>query len=92
MINEFKDWLVGKGFSLFTAKNFPSTVFDYLTGIKYVCQWENKTVEELADSISDIYPKYADMGEHSVRGRMKSRAVRCGLRQFNKFIMESKGI
>ena len=55
-----------------------------------MCQWENKTIDELAESISEIYPKYADMGEHSVRGRMRSRSVRCGLRQFSKFIAESK--
>lgn len=90
MNNDFKNWLIDKGFSLFTAKNTKSTIFDYLTCVKRVCHWENKTIEELADSISEIYPKYCDMGEHSVRGRMKSRAVRCGLRQFNKFIMESR--
>lgn len=90
MTKDFKNWLINNGYKLFTANNQPSTVYDYLIGVKYVCQWENKTVEELANSISEIYPKYADMGEHSVRGRTRSRSVRCGLRQFSKFIAESK--
>ena len=77
---------------MFTKNNHPSTVYDYLLGVQYVCNWENKTIDELAESISEILPKYCDMGEHSIRGRMKSRAVRCGLKQFNKFIIESKGI
>ena len=90
MTKDFKNWLINNGYALFTANKQPSTVFDYIPGIKWVAKWENKTIEQLADSISEIYPKYADMGECCVKGRMKSRAVRCGLRQFNKFIMESK--
>lgn len=90
MTKNFKNWLAGKGYSLFTANNQPSTVFDYLDGVRYVCQWENKTIEELADSISEVLPRYINGGENSVRGRMKSRAVRCGLRQFNNFVMESR--
>lgn len=90
MTKNFKNWLVNKGYAQFTPNNQPSTVFDYLTGVKYVCQWENKTIEQLADSISEILPKYCNMGEHFIRGRMKSRAVRCGLRQFNNFVMESR--
>lgn len=90
MTQDFKNWLINNGYALFTANKQPSTVFDYITGIKWVAKWENKTIEQLADSISEIYPKYADMGEHSVRGRMRSRSVRCGLKQFSKFIAESK--
>lgn len=53
MTKNFKNWLINNGYKLFTANNQPSTVFDYLTGVKYVCQWENKTIEQLADSISE---------------------------------------
>ena len=52
MNNDFKNWLIDKGFSLFTAKNTKSTIFDYLTCVKRVCHWENKTIEEL------IVPKF----------------------------------
>ena len=90
MTKNFKNWLINNGYKLFTDNNQPSTVFDYLTGVRYVCEWENKTIEQLADSISEIYPKYCDGGSCCVKGRMKSRAVRSGLRQFNKFVMESR--
>ena len=92
MIKNFKTWLINNGYALFTKNNQPSTVYDYLLGIQYVCRWENKTIDELAESISEILPKYCDGGICCVKGRMKSRAVRCGLRQFNKFIVESRGI
>ena len=92
MNKNFKNWLINNGYKLFTSNNHPSTIFDYLTGVKYVCQWENKTIEQLAESISEVLPKYCDGGEHYVRGRMKSRACRCGLRQFYKFVIETKGV
>ncbi len=92
MIKNFKNWLINNGYALFTKNNQPSTVYDYLLGVQYVCNWENKTIDELAESISEILPKYCDGGICCVKGRRKSRAVRCGLRQFNKFIVESRGI
>ena len=88
MLKLYKNWLIQKGYSTTTQNNKPSTVYDYTTSIVRVCNWESKTIEQLAESISTILPQYT-IGEHSARGRMKSRAVRCGLRQFNKFVMES---
>lgn len=40
MTKNFKNWLINNGYKLFTGNNQPSTVFDYLTGVRYVCQWE----------------------------------------------------
>ena len=88
-IKQYKSWLQAKGYSLFTANQKPSTIFDYITGILWVARWEHKTIEELRDSISEILPRYT-IGDCSVKGRMKSRSVRCGLRQFNKFILETQ--
>ena len=90
MTKDFENYLINNGYKLFTAKNQPSTVFDYLIAIRWVAKWENKTIDELAESISEIYPKYESTGEHSIRGKMRSRSIKCGLRQFHKFVMESK--
>lgn len=90
MLKNYKNWLIEKGFSAFTASNKPSTVFDYLRGLKCVCAWEGKTIDELADSISEIAPMYCATGVHCIRGRMISRSVRCSLKQFNKFVSEQR--
>jgi hypothetical protein len=90
MLKNYKNWLIQRGFATITAHNKPSTVYDYLRGLKYVCVWEGKTIEQLADSISEILPMYCSTGIHSVRGRMVSRSVRCSLNQFNKFVAESQ--
>lgn len=90
MLKNYKNWLVENGFSAFTASGQPSSVYDYLRGLKYVCAWEDKSIEQLADSISEIAPMYCSTGIHCVKGRMISRSVRCSLRQFNKFVMEQR--
>jgi len=90
MLKNYKNWLIEKGFSAFTASNKPSTVYDYLRGLKCVCAWENKTIEQLADSISEIAPMYYKSGIHCVKGRMISRSVRCSLKKFNQFVLEQR--
>jgi len=90
MLKNYKNWLIEKGFSAFTASNKPSTVYDYLRSLKLVSTWENKTIEQLADVISEVAPMYCSTGIHCVKGRMISRSVRCSLVQFNKFIMEQR--
>lgn len=90
MLNNYKNWLIEKGFSAFTASGKPSTVYDYIRSLKAVTAWENKTIEELADSISEIAPMYYKSGIYAVKGRMISRSVRCSLKQFNNFVMEQR--
>ena len=90
MLNNYKNWLIEKGFSAFTASGKPSSVYSYLIGLKRVAAWEHKTIEELADSISEIAPMYYKSGIYSVKGRMVSRSVRSSLAQFNKFVMEQR--
>lgn len=89
MLKLYKNWLIQKGYSTSTQNNKPSTVYDYTTSIIRVCNWESKTIEQLAESISTILSQYT-IGEHSVRGRMKSRAIRCSIVAFNKFLVETQ--
>ena len=56
MLQNYKTWLIQKGYSTTTQNNKPSTVYDYMTSLVRVCHWESKTVEQLAESISTILP------------------------------------
>lgn len=87
---KFKSWLLTKGYSATTGGNKPSTVYDYLRGISYVCKMENITIENLADNIYQICPAYQKGGIHEVRGRQISRSVRASLVQFLNFVSETQ--
>lgn len=89
LLKQFQVWMETKGYSKFTQSNKPSTIADYKSCPLRICAWESKTPEQVAESISTLLPQYT-IGEHSVRGRMKSRAVRCSIRAFNKFLVETQ--
>lgn len=88
-MNEYKKYLINKGYAVM-VNHRPSTVYDYLRGIKYVLKLENITIEKLIENISDICPMYQKGGVHEIRGRQISRSVRSSLKQFNKFVLETQ--
>lgn len=91
MKKEFKNWLIDNGFSLYTPSYQPSTVYDYLRGLKCVCKTENMTVDMVAANINSLVMKYQPGGECSGIDKSIRRSCRCGLVQFSKFIA-SQGV
>ena len=89
LLKQLQVWMEQKGYKKTTQSNLPSTIADYKSCLLRICAWESKTIEQLAESISTILPQYT-IGEHSARGRMKSRAVRCSVRAFSKFLIETQ--
>ena len=89
LLKQFQVWMEQKGYKKTTQSNLPSTISDYKSSFLRICSWESKTPEQVAESISTILPQYT-IGEHSARGRMKSRAVRCSIRAFHKFLIETQ--
>ncbi len=90
MRKEYKNWLIANGFSLYTPTYKPSTVYDYLRGLKRVCVEEKLTVEGVAANISTLVMKYQPGGEQSNTGRSIRRSCRCGLVQFAKFVQSQE--
>jgi len=89
LLKQFQVWMEQNGYKKITQSNLPSTISDYTSSLLRICAWESKTPEQVAESISTLLPQYT-IGEHSARGRMKSRAVRCSIRAFNKFLVETQ--
>jgi hypothetical protein len=89
LLKQFQVWMEQKGYKKTTQSNLPSTISDYKSSFLRICSWESKTPEQVAESISTILPQYT-IGEHSARGRMKSRAVRSSIRAFSKFLIETQ--
>ena len=89
ILKQFQVWMEQKGYKKQSQSNHPSTIADYTSSLLRICSWHDMTPEQIAESISTILPQYT-IGEHSARGRMKSRAVRCSIRAFNKFLVETQ--
>ena len=85
MKEQFKAYLVSKGYSQYTPSGNPSTVYDYPKRIDKVCAWENTTWSELANNISDIIRQYDSGGVKEERGNMSHKAVINALKRFAEF-------
>lgn len=90
MLQNYKTWLLENGYSEKSGRLLPSTVYSYILGIKHTCKYENISIEQLAENINAIAPTYQPGQKNSVKGRGLSRAVRCSLVQFQKFINQQQ--
>lgn len=82
MLHNYKSWLLAKGYS-------KTTCVDYVSSIKRIARWHEKTPEQLAESISDILPQYLAGGNLAARGKLKSRAIRASFSAYNRYLLES---
>ncbi len=86
-VNAFEDYLRKRGYSEYTPSGKQSTVFDYAKRIRKVCEWENlKDLNELAEKIHDIVPKYDEGGERADDGAKSHKAYINALKRFREFI------
>lgn len=89
MLKDYRNYLVNKGYAV-VVNNRPSTVYDYLRGIKFVLNKEGLTIQQLAESIASICPMYQKGGSKQILGAQISRSVRSSLVQFRKMILETQ--
>lgn len=96
MINEFKSYLITKGYSEFTPSGKPSTAYDYSNSrLPKICKREGITIQELLDNIEYYIEKYDTYGNESEFGAKSNRAFINALKRYQEFIIEttlSKGL
>ena len=90
MKKNYEKFLLEKGYSEKSGRLLPSTIYAYIRGIEHACKYENLSIEQLAENINTIAPTYQPSQKNSVKGRGLSRAVRCSLVQFQKFINQQQ--
>ena len=89
LLKQFKVWMEMKGYSRITQSNYPSTIATYTASFLKICDWESKTPEQVAESISDIVLDYT-LKNHSARGKMRRRSIRASICAFHKFLIETQ--
>jgi ribosome-binding protein aMBF1 (putative translation factor) len=58
MLENFKTYLIKKGYSEFTPSGNPSTVYDYMKRVEKIRSRENISINELSENISYYVEKY----------------------------------
>lgn len=88
MKEQFKNYLLKKGYAEYTPAGNPSTVYDYMKRIDKVCKIENYSWQKLADNIHYIVHQYDSFGEKADIGNISNRAVINALKRFQEFITQ----
>jgi len=86
MLENYKDFLVQRGYSEYTPSGKPSTAYDYMKRIQRICDRENISVNRLAENISSYLDKYGPTGNESEFGKKSHNAYINALRRFAEFV------
>ena len=87
MLNQFRNYLINKGYKEFSANGTPSTAIDYVWRIEKVIEKENMTEQQLIENITIILKQYDKAGEKWCIGRRSHESYINALKQFRKFLL-----
>ena len=87
MLNQFRSYLLNKGYKEFSANGSPSTAIDYVWRINKICEREHITEEQLSTQINEYLKLYGMNGEKWSEGRRSHQSYINALRQFRKFVL-----
>lgn len=87
---QFYQFLLKEGFSDKTPSGNPSTTYDYLKRIDFVCENESLNWESLAQNIDTILNDYGATGIKAELGAKSHNAVFSALKQYKLFVEQNK--
>ena len=89
MKSQFENYLIEKGYKTVTPSGHPSTVYDYIRRIDFVCSVEGySSWEQLADVIPEKVHEYDVGGIKEELGKKSHNSVISALVQFKNFVVE----
>lgn len=90
ILDDFQQWLKGRGYKEYSDAGNKSTIFDYTNRIKKVSVDENCSVEELAKNIDVVVAKYDQGGEKEEVGKNSHSSVIEALKRFKECLNDQK--
>ncbi len=86
-LENFRQYLINKGYKEFSASNNPSTCEDYTYRLSRLLVAENITLDELSSNIQKYIDLYGRTGEKWCVGRRSHESYINALKQFRKFVL-----
>lgn len=87
MLENFKQYLINKGYKEYSANLSPSTCQDYPYRLRRLVEKENITIEQLATDINKYIELYGKSGDKWCVGRRSHESYINALKQFRKFVL-----
>lgn len=90
MRKQFKEYLIKEGYKEYTPSGHPSTVYDYIKRIDFICEEEGLlSWTQLAANVNHYVNNYDIGGKKERLGELSHRAVINALKRFRDFLNES---
>ena len=87
MREQFKEYLIKEGYKEYTPSGLPSTVYDYIKRIDFICEEENLlNWNQLAGNVDKYVAMYDVGGRKEFLGELSHRAVINALKRFRDFL------
>ena len=90
MLEQFRQYLINKGYKEFSANGSRSTVWDYSLRISHIIDNEKITLEELSNNIQKYTDLYKRNGERWSLSRRSHESYYNAIKNFRKFILVSR--
>ena len=91
ILENYRDYLVEKGYSDLTPQGKPSTATDYSKRVKKIVERENISITQLSNNIDSYIEDYGPTGNNSEYGKMSNEAPINALIQFKGFLNKRNG-
>lgn len=85
-LDDFKNYLIRCGYTEYTPSGYPSTVYDYVSRIKKVLEWESMPLSELNQNIDRICHEYDIGGTKQDLGEISHRSVINALKRYREYL------
>lgn len=89
-LEDFKQYLIGKGYREFSMNNNPSTATDYPWRISKIIEKEGITLEEFSRNIQKYMELYKRNGERWALSKRSHQSYYNAVRHFYKFVLISR--
>ena len=86
ILENYRDYLVEKGYSYLTPQGKPSTATDYSKRVKRIVERENISITHLSNNIDFYIEDYGPTGNNSEYGKLSRSTPINALRRFKEFL------
>ena len=86
ILENYRDYLIEKGYSDLTPQGKPSTATDYSKRVKRIIERENISINQFSNNIDLYVEDYGPEGNNSEYGKKSNNAYISALKQFKNFL------
>ncbi len=88
LLNRYHLYLYSLGYKIQSVDDTHCSITDYINSVEKIAELENKTIEEIAENIGEIFDTFSEGGgKNNLLPNNDNNRILKGLEHFKEFIM-----